>query len=64
MTLKLVSIAALVLLALAAIWILVIAPAEKRDHERRMALIRKKLEQRTSAADSDTIVTDQNESTS
>lgn len=51
MTLKLIGLAAIVLTALGALWFLVIVPGEKRDYERRMALIQKKLEQRNAASD-------------
>jgi hypothetical protein len=42
--LKLISIAALAIVVLCALWFLVIAPAEKRDHQRRMELVQQKLE--------------------
>lgn len=51
MTLKLIGLAALVLGALAAICILIVVPGEKREYERRMALIQKKLEQRNAGSD-------------
>lgn len=51
MTLKLIGLAAIVLAVLAAIWFLIVVPGERRDYERRMALIQKKLEQRNAAMD-------------
>lgn len=51
MTLKLIGLAAIILAALAAIWFLIVVPGEKRDYERRLALIQKKLEQRNAATD-------------
>ena len=44
MTLKLVSYAVIILAALGAIWYFFIIPAEKRDHQRRIELVKRKLE--------------------
>ena len=41
---KLIVLAGLVLAALGAIWILVVIPAEKRHHQRRIELVQRKLE--------------------
>lgn len=44
MTLKFIMLAAVALSVFAAIWFLLVVPAEKRDHQRRMDLMQKKLE--------------------
>jgi flagellar biosynthesis/type III secretory pathway M-ring protein FliF/YscJ len=38
--------AMIVLAAFVAIWMLFVAPAERRDHERKLELLQKKIEQR------------------
>ena len=53
MTLKLILIATAILGALGAIWMFIIVPAEKRDHQRRLDLVQSKLEKRQAAKQQD-----------
>jgi hypothetical protein len=48
MTLKLIIMAGLALAVFGAIWIFLVMPAEKRDHQRRMELVQRKLERHES----------------
>ncbi len=50
---KLIMSAAVILGALGAIWVFVVIPAEKRDHQRRLDLVRRKLDKRQSASPDD-----------
>ena len=47
---KAVFLAIIVLAAFIAVWVLFIMPAERRRHQRKLDAIRKKIEQRESAA--------------
>ena len=46
MTLRLILMASLVLAVFGAIWLFVVIPAQKKDHQRRLDLLQKKLEKR------------------
>lgn len=46
---KLVALALLALIAFVVVWIFVVAPAERRHHERKLAAIQKRIEKRESA---------------
>jgi hypothetical protein len=43
---KLVLLSIAVLAAFGALWILVVVPAERRHHERKLEIVRKRIEQR------------------
>ncbi len=51
MTMKLILLASAVLSVLGAIWIFVVIPAERREHERRLELVQKKLERHAAQKD-------------
>jgi len=53
MTAKLILIATAILVTLGAIWMFIIVPAEKRDHQRRLDLVQSKLEKRRAAKQDD-----------
>jgi hypothetical protein len=46
---KLIALAALGIAAFVAIWVFVVAPSERRHHERKLAAIQKQIEKRQSA---------------
>ena len=46
---KLISLAIAVLAAFIAIWVFVVVPAERRHHERKLEMVRKRIEQREAA---------------
>ena len=50
---KLVYWAILGLALFIAVWFLVVVPAERRHHERKLALVRKRIERRQSAPDAE-----------
>jgi hypothetical protein len=49
MTMKLILLASAILGVLGAIWIFIVIPAERRDHQRRLDLVQSKLEKRQAA---------------
>jgi len=46
---KLISLSIAVLAAFVAIWVFVVVPAERRHHERKLEMVRKRIEQREAA---------------
>ena len=50
---RLIALALLALIAFVVVWIFVVAPAERRHHERRLAAIRKRIENRETARQRD-----------
>jgi len=53
MTMKLILLASAILGVLGAIWIFIVIPAERRDHQRRLDLVQSKLEKRRAAKQDD-----------
>ena len=53
MAAKLILIATAILGVLGAIWIFIVIPAERRDHQRRLGLVQSKLEKRQAAKQDD-----------
>jgi len=49
--------AIIVLGAFVAIWLLFVAPAEKRHHERKLAILQKKIDSRQGSSDSEAVDT-------
>jgi hypothetical protein len=45
---KIISLALLVLLAFLAVWFLIVVPAERRHHERKLAMVKKRIVNRQS----------------
>lgn len=43
---KIISLALLVLIAFLAVWFLFVVPAERRHHERKLAMVEKQIKQR------------------
>jgi len=50
---KLILLASAILGVLGAIWIFIVIPAERRDHQRRLDLVQSKLEKRRAAKQDD-----------
>ncbi|MDH4073516.1 MAG: hypothetical protein OEV41_10480 [Gammaproteobacteria bacterium] len=50
---KLIYIAIAALAVFVAVWMLIVVPAERRHHERRLEALRKRIEQRQAASTSD-----------
>jgi len=48
---KLIYLAVLVLVAFVAIWIFIVVPAERRHHERKLEIVRKRIEKREAVKD-------------
>lgn len=46
MTIRLILMASLVLAVFGAIWLFIVIPAQKKDHQRRLDMLQKKLEKR------------------
>lgn len=50
---KIISLALLVLVLFLAVWFLFVVPAERRHHERKLAMVKKRIEKRQSTDDPD-----------
>lgn len=49
---KIISLALLVLVAFLVVWFLFVVPAERRHHERKLAIVKKQIEKRQSIGSS------------